>query len=266
MLARNAAAEERVFVAVLEEIAREGRVEQYGGGVLEDPFYAHGNDFYQGPSNNPNPMAPTLQHAYPALTLPAPVPAPALVPTPTPAPITSAPEMPSIPAPSPAPQEQAYESSSIYSQPARQSGRQSGTKSGPSSWIPGGDEVVVRPAPGPFLYSSEDPEELKRKEEERRQKRREREQDRAQQKEEKAKLKAAQKAEKQLRKAQSQQFNAQQPGTLRNAASFTGSLRRAFHSFKKPTLPLSGLAPNEEDEDEEDQGQSQGRGGRSGRQ
>lgn len=125
-------------------------------------------------------------------------------------------------------------------------------------WAPVDHSMVVRPAPGPFLYESADPEELKRRDEERRERRRQRECERAQKREEKAKLKATEHAQKELRRMQSHQnigshhhghhLGVGGAAVLKTASSFSGSLRRAFQAFKKPSSAVPTPSPAEEDE------------------
>ncbi|KAI0886629.1 uncharacterized protein GGS22DRAFT_199030 [Annulohypoxylon maeteangense] len=222
--AQNAAAEGRIFVAVVDAIAREDRLDQFGGSLGEDPFYDTGSNeglnYMHGPQTHgvgrglnhghmtgfpyTGVFSPTegynhsasTHHPFPIMQQPPGFPS-YLVPPPTPA--TNAP-----PPTHPQPQQ-----SPPRPQPAQPTAPPRAARSlkpphqpeaplwGPSS------ETIVRPAPGPFLYAGADPEELKRKDEEKRQKRRERERDRAQKKEEKNKQKANEEALKELRKSQS---------------------------------------------------------------
>ncbi|KAI1210134.1 uncharacterized protein F4807DRAFT_467265 [Annulohypoxylon truncatum] len=294
--AQNAAAEGRIFVAVVDAITREDRLDQFGGSLGEDPFYDTGSNeglnHMSGPPDHgfsfgqshgytagfpytgtfslnqhhhhaPIPVLPP-NYPYPVLQQPPAFPS-YLVPPPTPA--SSAPSHAHPQAQQPALQHQPTQQTTT-SQLAPAS--RATTHPAAPLWAPSSEnQVVVRPAPGPFLYAGTDPEEMKRKDEEKRQKRRERERDRAQKKEEKNKQKANEEALKELRKSQSRDSSSLHGSTggawgsggsegggsaagsasLKPKASFGGSLRRAFNAFKKPGLNAPGPAPVEEEED-----------------
>ncbi|KAL7619722.1 hypothetical protein AAE478_010264 [Parahypoxylon ruwenzoriense] len=132
--------------------------------------------------------------------------------------------------------------------------------------------LVVRPAPGPFLYASEDPEEMARKERERRAQREQRERERAVKKEEKKRREEEERQQKQLRKARSQQqmlpfdavssssSSAHQSENRRRlaSASFSGSLRRAFEAFRRRPSAMT-LAEEEEEGEAGEGGKKEGK-------
>ncbi|OTB10933.1 hypothetical protein K445DRAFT_27132 [Daldinia sp. EC12] len=224
-----------------------------GGVPQDDPFFNAPNHglFYEaaGPSHSTAQGNAQYQHHHhhhehePALAL-TPTPAPAL------APLPSAP-LPAVPEPAP---RVPSALSSASSRPSRAGSRQASSLSANPMWLNTGDEqLVVRPAPGPFLYSPVDPEEQKRRDEEKRVKRQQREKDRALKKEEKAKAKAAEKSEKQVRKTSSQQSDSTNSATLRTATSFSGSLRRAFLALKKPSAAAPSLPTADEGEGDEEE-------------
>ncbi|KAI0007172.1 hypothetical protein F4779DRAFT_643428, partial [Xylariaceae sp. FL0662B] len=137
-------------------------------------------------------------------------------------------------------------SSSAATRSQRSHGRQSNGPSTPSQSQsqPNDSGYVVQRTPGPFLYAAADMEELRVREQQRRAAREERIRARAQADEKRR----ADRAQKKLNKKASQR-------ELAPAASFTGSLRRAFFGGKKAgpaAAPAPPMEHEEEDKDKED--------------
>ncbi|XDG05277.1 hypothetical protein ABKA04_004892 [Annulohypoxylon sp. FPYF3050] len=326
--AQNAAAEGRIFANVTDAIAREDRLDQFGGSLGDDPFYDTGNHeainhmsshaghgytlgqnhgystsypypgvFSPMQPHHQSPYQP-LPHSHPYPVLPQPSNYSSYyVPPPTSGSDTPSQTYPQVHPPiypqpqQPAPQQQATQQvAPPHPQPAP--GARAAAHPAVPFWAPPPSEnqVVVRPAPGPFLYAGADPEEMKRKDEEKRQKRLERERDRKQKKEEKNKQKANEEAQKELRKSMGSRDSTSVHGSigasqgsgrsdasasigasvgtgvgLKPKPSFGGSLRRAFNAFKKPASNAPGPASVAEEEeavvrDSEERGRTRERG------